>query len=27
MFIYSSNRIESFLDIEKDFKSLLKKIY
>ena len=27
MFIYSSNKIESFLDIEKDFKSLLKKIY
>ena len=26
-FIYSSNKIESFLDIEKDFKSLLKKIY
>ena len=27
MFIYSSNKVESFLDIEKDFKSLLKKIY
>ena len=27
MFIYSSNKIASFLDIEKDFKSLLKKIY
>ena len=27
MFIYSSNKIVSFLDIEKDFKSLLKKIY
>ena len=27
MFIYSSCKIESFLDIEKDFKSLLKKIY
>lgn len=26
MFIYSSNNIASFLDIEKDFKSLLKKI-
>ena len=27
MFIYSTNKIESFLDIEKDFKSLLKKIF
>ena len=27
MFIYSSNMIASFLDIEKDFKSLLKKIF
>ena len=27
MFIFSSNKIEAFLDIEKDFKSLLKKIY
>ena len=27
MFIYSSNKIVSFLDIEKDFKSLLKKIF
>jgi ribonuclease P protein component len=27
MFVYSSNKIESFLDIEKDFNSLLKKIY
>ena len=27
MFIYSSYKIESFLDIEKDFNSLLKKIY
>ena len=27
MFNYSSNKIEAFLDIEKDFKSLLKKIY
>ena len=27
MFIYSCNEIKSFLDIEKDFKSLLKKIY
>ena len=27
MFIYSSNKIEPFSDIEKDFKSLLKKIY
>ena len=27
MFIYSSNKIESFLDIEKDFRSLLKRIY
>ena len=27
MFIYSSNKVESFLDIEKDFTSLLKKIY
>jgi len=25
MFIYSSNKIVSFLDIEKDFKSLIKK--
>jgi RNase P protein component len=27
MFIYSSNMIASFLDIEKDFKSLLKKFF
>ena len=27
MFIYSSNKIASFLDIDKDFNSLLKKIY
>ena len=27
MFIYSSNKIASFLDIEKDFKSLLKKFF
>ena len=27
MFIYSCNDIKSFLDIEKDFKSLLKKIF
>ena len=26
MFIYSSNKIVSFLDIEQDFKSLMKKI-
>ena len=26
MFIYSSNKIVSFLDIEKDFKSLIKKV-
>jgi ribonuclease P protein component len=27
MFIYSSNKIASFLDIEKDLKSLLKKFF
>ena len=27
MFIYSSNKIASFLDIEKDFMSLLKKFF
>jgi ribonuclease P protein component len=26
MFIYSSNKIEAFLDIEKDFKTLIKKV-
>jgi hypothetical protein len=26
MFIFSSNKIEAFLDIEKDFKTLIKKV-
>ena len=26
MFIFSSNKIEAFLDIEKDFKALIKKV-
>jgi hypothetical protein len=26
MFIFSSNKVEAFLDIEKDFKALIKKV-
>jgi ribonuclease P protein component len=27
MFVYSSNKVVSFIDIEKDFKTLIKKVY